>query len=520
MIDNPNQHDDPDIIFNTQIVQPTISSEEPVISDDVIVTSDAITSEDDGEDTIATDDEILDAQESNEDISYDNTTIDFRGETLESLASLFRSNENVIGPEAMDARVKTVGSWENLVFRAIDSTSYEELRIQNAIANLSTDDRSSMSSVYKEDGKTKLRTSSMVDKMTPGEVRTVTGDAAVLAFECQEAGGGYRIPLYNSGITIDIITPTGSDIQTMLTNCIIQDRELGTSNGAHYFAYADLLYKNQIMNFIQPLIVNSSYVDWRKTGKLASVIKLSDLSSIIMTLAAIIYKDGFDRFVTKCTRPESKDHPNLCHHTETITANLFEMIVTRFSVMNRDSIDFMIAARQGSVKNTLVQIAKYQANLGFEGEVIEFDNVSFTMRMPTISEHLDAGSKFLADIINEIEGDNTAGQYDQIGFRYIRSFIPWIAAVEKHDKNGAVLRTTDHRVIIRELEKLDDKDDEGVVRNKLREYIDKTQLTYVGYPITPCPACGYTADTPSGMWTIDPFSSFFTLAFQYLRVPV
>ena len=461
--------------------------------------------------------EDLNSANLSNEITYAEEKIDFRGESTEALIELIRAAESEMGPSALDIQTRTVGSWANTVFRAILEPNYEESRLQEALASLSKEDKDSLSSRLRNDeGKTLLRTTSLREKLAPGETKSFTGDAALMAFEFQESGGGYRVPLYNSGITLDLIVPTGKDIQTLLTNCLIVDRDLGTSSGAHYFTYSDLMYKTQILNFIQPLIVNSSYTDWRKKNKLWSIIKLNDLAPLVATIAALCYRDGYEGFVTKCTRPTSETHPTLCRHTETINANIFDLIITRFATMHKEAIDFMVAARMGTVKHTVGQIAKYQSELAFEGERLTFGNITFVMRIPTLAEHAEAGQKFIADIVNEIEGDNNEGRLEQFGLRYIRTFLPWIASVEKKDKQDAVVRTNDARVIVRMLEHLDDKDAEGKFRDSLRAYINKTQLTYVGYPVTECPECHYVADTPSGMWTFDPFSAFFTLALQYL----
>lgn len=453
-------------------------------------------------------------------IQYDQSKIDLRGESLEHLQQLLYDDFELIGGSLLDARVREIGSWENLIVRSVEDRNAEQMRVQEALDKLEPHDRAALASVYRdsETNKIKLRTSALVSKNgVPGDRKTVSGEEALLAFENLKStnGGGYRILLYNSGISVDVIIPTGNDLQTMITNCLLVDRELGSSQGAHYFTYADLLYKTQILNFIRPLIVNSSYVDWRKKGKLWSVIKFPDLNALVATIAALMYKDGFEGFVTRCTRPKSDEFPNQCHHTETFTANIFEMIVTRFAALSAPSIDWMVQARAHAARHTLAQIAKYQSELGFEGERISFGDLTFVMRIPTVAEYQEAGNDFISDVTNEIQGDNNDGQYQQFGFRYMRTFLPWIGSMEGKGPNGEILVTTDERAIIRSLEKLDHKDPDGKVRDALRDYINKIQLTYTGYPSLPCPACNYTADTPSGMLTFDPFAVFFTLALLY-----
>lgn len=497
---------------------------EPVVKSEDIVDIPEKAPEEPTEETLDVnldDDEFVDERNPDR-VMFSEDKIDLRGESLEDIVELIKVNEELIGRDAIDARTRTVGTWENNVFRTATDQNFEEIRIQNALADILSQDGTKPTSILRdaESGKILLRTSSISGKgPSAGEVRNVTGDEALLAFENIKSrkGGGYRITLYNSGITVDVVVPTGTDVQTMLTNCIMMDRQLGSSQGAHYFTYSDQMYKAQALSFIYPLIVNSSYTDWRKKGKLWTVMKFPDLQALIMSIAAICYKEGFDGFVHRCSRPRSEEHPDLCRHTETFTANLFDMIVTRFSVINKECIDFLVQARLGRNKNNLTQIAKYQADLGLEGERLTFGDITYVMRIPTIAEHLDDGATFLADIMNEIEADNNDSHYREVVYRYIRTFLPWIASIETTTAEGGTIRTSDRRTIVRELEKFDKDDVDDVMRKGFRDYVNKTQLTYVGYPVTPCNGCGYVADTPSGMYTFDPFSAFFTLAFQYLK---
>lgn len=515
--------DDDDIVATEMPIVGDVVETQADTSDDIL---DEEVSAEASEDLSDFDDEVEAGSYNDEnlgdqnELTFDTTTVDMRGETADQLRRLIEQDFDLIGGPALDARVREVGSWENIVFRSIRDVSFEELRIQNFLATLRPEDRAALKSEYRdpETNKLLLRSSAIVDRSgVANERKHVSGDEALMAFENLQntKGGAYRIPLYNSGISIDVITPTGNDLQTMITNCLLMDQELGSGQGAHYFAYNDLLYKTQILNFLQPLIVNSSYIDWRKKGALWSIIKLPDLSAILMNIAAMCYKDGFDNFVVRCSREKSDEHPDLCRHTETFTANLFSMIVSRFSVMSKSAIDFMVNTRKHAVRNTLTQIAQYQAELGFEGEKVSFGDLTFVMRIPTLAEYQEAGSQFIADITNEIQGDNNAGQYEQVGFRYMRVFLPWIGSLEGVGPKGEVYVTSDTNTIRRALERLDHQDTEGKVREKLRDYINRVQLTYVGHPATPCPKCGHVADTPSGMLTIDPFSAFFTLALRY-----
>ena len=516
-------------VLNDENVTPTTSTDEVVVEVSVPDSDDELFEPE--EDFNTQDQETPEVEEDlnvgnqvpepTEEVTFSDRTIDMRGERIEAIVDLLEHAEQDLGPATLDARVREVGSWENLLFRAINDPNFEEMRIQSAMGELTSDDRRNMSTkCVNDDGKVLIKTFSVVEKGTPGEIRNVSGPDAIAAFERLEKGGSYRIPLYNSGITVDLISPTGNDLQTLLSNCTHLDRQLGTTNGAHYFAFNDVMFKIEMIKFTLALIVRSSYSDWQKNTKILSVIKMPDLASIAMHLAALCYPDGFDNFEHKCTRPWDKEkYPTGCHHTDKFTANLFDMITTRFSVLSKDSIDFMVKARMTQTKHNVAQITKYQSELGLEGKELKFGNITFTMKIPSVAEYLDSGSDFLAEIKNEISGDNTNGQYEQIGLRYIRCFAPWVASVQKTSSRGDGVKSTDRSVIIRYLEHLEDSNEFGkVVTEQLLEYINSVQLTYVGYPVIACEKCGYTADTPSGMYTFDPFTTFFTLAFLSLTI--
>jgi hypothetical protein len=541
MTDQSNQDDQDDILNDptdvteesTANVAPPVDPVADVIDEDDTAPADAPAEAND-EDNVEADDEDEDAEiTSTTQIQYDDTLIELRGGSMEEIEALLQAANDTLGYKALDADVRTTGSWANILYRMRMDPNFEEIRSQKAISLFSPEQRAILQEVAvddngkvsfkasvkrNEDGKIVLRTSRLNKKLSTGERKTLTGQAALLAFETEGKGGGWRVPLYNSGLTIDILAPTGNDFQTMLYNCSILDREMGSRLGAHYFTYSDVMFKTQILNFIQPLIIGSSFADWQKRDKLFAIIKLPDLAHIVATIAAICYPNGYPDFVVTCKQmPDKEKGIELCGHSEKLTADIMKLIVTRFSSMSPSAIEHMTAARTAGSKHNASQIAKYQADLGFEGEKLTFGKVSFTMRIPSLTEHLEAGAQFLADIVNEIDGDNKQGREEQVGIRYMRTFVPWIDSVEKELENGSTAVTSDVRTIIRALENLDLDDPTTAVRQVFEDYIGRVQLTYVGHPILPCTKCGHTAETPSGMWTFDPFSTFFTLAFLYLR---
>jgi hypothetical protein len=242
------------------------------------------------------------------------------------------------------------------------------------------------------------------------------------------------------------------------------------------------------------------------------MIKIPDFAAIFMTLADLRYRDGFDDFAVPCHNHVGEKP---CGHVERFSAELRKMVLTRWDMLSPSAVAHMEAARGYSrAPHNTAAIAKYQAELGFEGKVITSGAISFTMRIPSVSEYIDASQVFLADIENEIRADNQRGRVEHVGIRAIRAYLPWIANIETVLPNKAVARTSDAQAIVRALERAN-ADEPEAFEKKLLTYINDVQLTYVGYPVTKCPACGQTGDTPSGLYTVDPFSAFFTAAHKY-----
>ena len=439
----------------------------------------------------------------------------------EKIVKLLDDREVELGLAEMDSRAQIKGSWENVLYSAAARMRTEQLRMQEALSNLSEEERANLVTRFRDEhGKVVLGVSPLSKKIKPGETITLTAEDAQVAFDCRRFGGGFRIQLFNSGISVDIIAPTGIEVDTMMANCHFIERQMGAQMGAHYFTYADVLIKEQMMRFVLDHVTNSSFSEWSKDGKLASVIKLPDLDAIVTYMAAMTHPDGFDNFKVPCTRVKTQEDPRTCTHVETLKINVFDLAVTRKAALSTKSLEFMAETRT-SKKHTFAQVTEYQKNLGIDGEIVTVGDIRFCMRVPSIMEHLETGAQFLADIENEIEGDNTQGKYNQVAFRYMRSFAPWVQYVEAVGPGDGAIRSSDRIRIIRELDKLRDgvksEDDAASYTKKFASFVDRAQLTYVGYPSLPCPACGYAADTPSGMITIDPFSTFFTLASLFSR---
>lgn len=443
---------------------------------------------------------------------------------VSALADIYNGRMAKMGVEKFTKSVYTAGSYDNLLHNLLATVHAEAERERSVFEAMSEVERAGTVPRYIDPttGRVVMAAANVVSRPTEGTTKMVSGKAAISAIMNVDKGGSIRVPLYNSGIAIDLLIPDNRELEDFMTACEEQDQRFGTMLGANYFAFSDQLYKARAIAFIQPLITGTSMQNWEKGNNLWTTVRLPDYIAILAWLAHIANIDGYTNFIDFCTRPVDAQHPEGCDWHEEKRIVISDMIRTRFPVMPKEAIDHMIAAiKTPGICHTEAQVKAYQAQFNFDGEVIEHEDALLTMKIPTVAEHLITGAQFLADIVNEVSADNTAGGYERMGFRYMTILGSWVQALERR-ANGGGVKTEEREAINRYLEVLDDRDfklkrpDDESCRGKLDAFIKKVQLTYIGYAAAPCPKCGYVPDTASGMKTIEPFTTFFTGAFARL----
>lgn len=435
----------------------------------------------------------------------------------ESLVALYDAHRKALGDDEFTQRVYTAGTYENILHNILIGNQAEADRELAALNKMSAEDLAKLAPRLVDPVTKKVAMGARrIGGGTAEGDFTVSGDEAVAALLNMDGDGSFRIPLFNSGIAIDAMCPSNADLQNFLLSSMEHDRLVGTLIGGNYFAYSDLLVKQQTLDFCRKLITNTSMASWNKGDTLWSTMKLPDLNALEMWLAHLGAPEGYDGFVDICTAPRKADGTPSCTHQETLTVSLVDMIRTRWAMMSDEEVAFMVKTMQSSTKTTLDEVQKYQQSYGFDGMTIEHDDCVFTMKIPTVAEHLERGGEFIADITNEVAANNVMGAYGRINIRYMGILSSWVSAVKRTNGKRSV-STTDTKAIVKMMEMCDDRDnrakrerDESLA-GKIEAYINKVQLTWIGYPSTPCPSCGHIEDTPSGLKTVDPLSTFFTI---------
>jgi hypothetical protein len=456
--------------------------------------------------------------------AYDPSVIVLTNVSAEALAGILDTAAARTSPETVAARVLVTGSHENIIAQAIDDESAEEGRQRDFLNKIKGDGEAAPTSRVSSDGRN-IGIQDLVSRFSEQGIYQPAAEDALTAWMLHEKGVVRRVPLWNSAMTVDIRVPVPSESDALVINLANEERTFANEDGLYYHFYNSFFGREIGVRWILDKIVASSFNQANQRELLLSTIRMPDLAHLYMAMADAMWPNGYDGWRIPCTNrgdPE-KDIP-ACDHVHSLKADLRKMILTRHTAIPPEVITFMSGAHFSSKKHTSSEILDAQKKYPFDGEVIEIGNHRFTMRVPSVREHLEDGESFLTQVVQEVRGDNAAALNTLINLRAIRAYGPWVKKAEK--KVEEVIRgeqqpprwisvDTREAVAYALLEADDRYGDE--VRNRMREYVDKCQITYVGYPSMACPKCGHSEDTPSGLLTFDPFSAFFTAAVQYSR---
>lgn len=433
--------------------------------------------------------------------AYGNGDVNLFGDELGSYVVRYNQEVQNRGERAFVELAMDANSYANALFHAAVEPSEEAERAFRALNRIP--DKSKVLAIYVDpETKRPLLGVGKIPKPSAAVNQFPQGDDAERQMWIMD-GANRRIPLFNSGIFIDIRALTNVNIAVLLEKISTSTAIYGREFGAHYYSYADTHTKAMIADILFRAIIGSNMHNYRKVGALLNTIKLPDLDVILMGFASIMFPKGYDRFVHVCANPK-------CNHREQRTIDPARMILNNFGAIPEDCVKFMVKNSGGQNSVPRGDIFEYHKQLGLEGDhvVREFENYTFTMRIPTVADYLQAGNKFIENLMMDISVASD-GAYRALAHMRGRMFVPWIKKMTQ--KVGDQLTTIeDPNIIATQIDHLMGKSS-GRIAEIFEEYIDLAKLSHIGHAAFACPACGETPKTNTGFVTVDPVSTFFTM---------
>ena len=410
-----------------------------------------------------------------------------------AIIELLILRRKILGEEKYDASVETIGSYEDVLSTLLNEHSAEADRVRTAIDKI--EDKSQFASKLIRDGKTIL--GNPVPNRSSGKGVVLSGSDAKAALAIR-TGRMKRIPLYNSGFFIDIVQPDLGMLNNFFNKAQTKTDSYGRKFGVYFYFFHSLMIEEAVVELIQPLIRNSTLKNWNKGETLLRNIKHSDLKLILNALGALMFPEGFNythvcsNLDGTCTHYEEKviDINKLVHHNYRKLTNANIITMQQQKEINQESLDL------------------YQKQLGFDGKEIRHNSWGFTLKVPSIQDHLDYGRMFNGNLLNNTFVDNSSDIDRALLFSFYRVYTPYISKLTLYDENNEVdIITEDKEVIADTLAQLQESDKDSSISTALNSYISDTEISYLGYPSSTCPECGHIPK--SGYDTVDPLHNFF-----------
>ena len=433
----------------------------------------------------------------------------------EELGKLLDQKGN-INPTLFIEKIGKSGTWENIAYTQYVQTTGEIARQEKYLTdNIAPDTSFAIGLKNKETGKYCLGCQN-VKAPSSKNGGVVEGSEAkrIILDKCGKKVR--RIPLYNSGFTLDITAPSVVEYTDFMLRIQHSKKEFGSNLGFPVYYFMDYVVKSEFMTMLNSLVLHSSLPGWQEKGALISNIDFADYPAIVTHVAALMYPDGFDDFKHACSRPIDDAHPQGCNHVIQIKLNILQLLRTRFGMMNEMNVAHMQKCMLSNAKVTLEDIKAYRETLGFQNKVIRFKNFEFVLRSVSMSDHLEAASDFASELQSNLKDPSEETLEKYLAPRSIQAVLPYIEAIkvfESNDSDQCVATCVNRSDIRMTLDSLiGDEDFREKFEQPMEDFISSLQLTYPCYPKFTCPACGYLPDTPKGFHVVDPQVLFFIIS--------
>lgn len=418
---------------------------------------------------------------------------------LEVMVKALEDRSIFLGETEFKARLETPESYENILASAINDYSNESARVLKSIAQI--EDLSLFLPKLVKDGKTIL-SSTLSPRRPSSNGKSLSGQEARIEFAIK-TGQAKRVILYNSGFTVDIESPNLTALNNFFTKAFDSTNAYGREFGANFFYFNNLLIKEALIEFLMPLILSCSLKNWNRGDTFIRNLKLTDLRTILNTIASLMYPDGF-AFTHICSNPKCTNH-------EELLIDISSLFHHNFMLLSNENIDHI--KRHDIVSQE--QVENYQDSLGFT-KSLRYGNLEFELKVPSMSDYLNYGKKFNADLLKSTFADNSTDVYQFLVFSYYQIYTPYIKTVILYDdKNEKDITSADPDVIAHQLSRLQESDKNQKFIEDINKYVAASEITHICYPAAPCQKCGHLP-SDTGYHVVDPEHTFFTQVLKKL----
>lgn len=339
-------------------------------------------------------------------------------------------------------------------------------------------------------------------KFKPAENQNLKGDRAVIRV-VNHLGLGtlFQAPLWHSGIYVTFKPPTETEIVEL--NRALMNSKILFGRYTYGLAYSNIT--SYTVNTIVDFIVSHIYDLTAKSEDITienirQHISCQDLPSLIWGFICTMYPKGF-RYERACTV-----NPLKCNHIVEETLNVTKLQYTNLRTLNDWQKTFM-SSRQSKVKS-LADISRYKEELNKVQKrkvtISKQDgsSIDITLKTPSLGEYIEAGHRWIGDIVNIVDQalavDSSDQERNELIVQYgqatvMRQYSHWVDSIELDTNIIDDQETVESNLdILSADDEIRDQFIKAVV-----DFINTSTISVIGIPVYDCPACG--SEQPTSM---------------------
>ena len=349
---------------------------------------------------------------------------------------------------------------------------------------------------------------------------TYTGESARhLMRSTLKLGTVLHVPLWHSGFWITLRSPSEGELLELYRTITSDKAQLGRATYGLLFANTTVYTNKALLDFVIDNVYETS-LKLPENEDLRKHIKMQDLSLLIWGLACATWPNGFT-YNRGCIADIDK-----CQHIVTAKLNLSKLLATDLSRLTERQISHMTNRQRGSMD--LDSLKRYQEEfiLGHEKLVKLSDNLEMILDMPSASQYIDAGFKWIGSIEDRYARAMTQDASSREDYlmqqAQATSMRQYAHFVKKLIIDGEEIEAVeDIEVLLNDMSASDDIREEFM--KLCAQYLDDAVVSLVAIPTYDCPSCGKPQKkeidgTPySELIPLDVAQAFFPLLIQKIR---
>lgn len=326
----------------------------------------------------------------------------------------------------------------------------------------------------------------------------LSGESAVVKVKASLGLGSIvSVPLWHTGGWISLKGPKNATVLELLRKISEEKITLGRLTNGMIYSNTSVYMQSYLIHFVLNHVYDTN-LGTTDPKELRKIILSTDIPSLIWGMLCAMYPDGYD-LMEPCVASLGE-----CNHVSTGRVN-----ISRLHVIDRSRIDEKQVSHMSrpAEKLNADKLTAYQnlhkvstRRVKITDEHAE-DPMYVDLTVPTIEKYLDTGFRWVNGIVDAVERSfqrdlrsNDRDNYitDQGRISTLRQYAHWVERIQiGEDDDKELGEIVDPETIDAVFDDL--SGDETCRVNLLAgvaEFIDDTTVAIVGYPNTPCPACG------------------------------